>query len=78
MERKRLYGPTPNRDLTSGENKTFIITRILGHKADMPGSGQWSLINDIKKQGDCWVCGLNKYSMVFWSKLAQVDGKLNY
>ena len=42
----------------------MIFTRILGHKVDMPGSGQWKLITD--KREDCWVCDLEVYGLVFW------------
>ena len=78
MDRKRLHGSTVNRGANTNESVTLIITRLLGHKTDMPGSGQWKIINDTKKQEECWICGLNKYSLLFWSEFAQADAKLNY
>ena len=59
-----------NRQL--GENdasEMLIFTRYLGHKAEMPGSGQWRMIataNDAQER--CWVCDLECYSLVFWSR----------
>ena len=42
----------------------MIFTRVLGHKPDMPGSGQWKLI--VSKNDDCWVCDQVVYGLVFW------------
>ena len=52
-------------------NENLIYQRILGHKDDMPGSGQWiettvatttpELLND-------WVTDKSIYTLVFWSK----------
>ena len=36
------------------ETAKLTCTRILGHKTDMPGSGQWKMIND--KSDECWIC----------------------
>ena len=47
----------------------LIFTRYLGHKTEIPGSGQWKMIatsND--EQERCWVCNHEVYSLVFWSR----------
>ena len=46
------------------EEKRMILTRILGHKGDMPGSGQWKLIGD--KTEECWVSDQQIYGLIFW------------
>ena len=46
------------------EEKRMILTRILGHKSDMPGSGQWKLIGD--KTEECWVSDQQIYGLIFW------------
>ena len=55
MERKRIYSLV--NDFGVDDNATesrMIFSRILGHKKDMPGSGQWKLIRD--RHEDCWIC----------------------
>jgi len=42
----------------------MIFTRLLGHKQDMPGSGQWKLISS--RHEECWVCDQEVYGLVFW------------
>ena len=52
-------------------NENLIYQRILGHKDDMPGSGQWietsnettppELLND-------WITDKSIYTLIFWSK----------
>ena len=65
MERKRIYSLV--NDFGVDDNATesrMIFTRILGHKKDMPGSGQWKLIRD--KHEDCWICEQEVYGLIFW------------
>ena len=50
-------------------NEMLIFQRYLGHKMDIPGSGQWRMIatsNDMQER--CWVCNLEVYTLVFWSR----------
>lgn len=50
-------------------SEMLIFTRYLGHKIEMPGSGQWRMIatqND--EQERCWVCNKEIYTLVFWSR----------
>ena len=44
--------------------KKMILTRIIGMKEQMPGSGQWQLLTD--RQDECWHCDQWIYSLVFW------------
>lgn len=44
------------------EYKDMCLTRILGHKDDLPGSGRWA-----KTVNSCWVKDLNQYSFFMWS-----------
>ncbi len=79
MERKRIYCATDYKDKIIGEsNNTLIIQRVLGHKADIPGSGQWEVITDSKTQGECWVCSLSKYSLLFFSEITEQEMKHQY
>ena len=52
------------------KDKNLIITRNLGHKIDIPGSGQWRLMTDNNKgDHDCWICDKQIYSLIFWNEL---------
>ena len=47
----------------------LVFTRFLGHKAEIPGSGQWRMISSANdSQERCWVCNLEMYSLIFWSR----------
>ena len=47
----------------------LVYTRYLGHKAEIPGSGQWRMISSaIDSQERCWVSNLEMYSLIFWSR----------
>ena len=47
----------------------LIFNRYLGHKIEMPGSGQWRMISTANdSQERCWLCNLEIYSLVFWSR----------
>ena len=51
------------------EKETLIFTRLLGHKDDIIGGGQWKMITDAKKgHNECWVCDRKIYSIIFWNK----------
>ena len=50
-------------------SEMLVFTRYLGHKIEMPGSGQWRMIataNDSQER--CWSCNLEVYSLIFWSR----------
>ena len=47
--------------------KDMSIYRVMGHKQDMPGSGQWRMqTNSDEKQ--CWVCNGTIYNLIFWTR----------
>ena len=52
-------------DVKIADDRRCILQRVLGHKDDMPGSGQWRMITTLNDQ--CWVCQFWKYSLVFWN-----------
>ena len=65
LERKRIHSLVNEFPINIGQSDSrMIFTRVLGHKADMPGSGQWKLIKD--KTDECWVCDQEAYGLVFW------------
>lgn len=47
------------------ESNQLIFSRKLGHKAEMPGSGQWRMFSDGDER--CWCCDRHIYTLVFWS-----------
>jgi hypothetical protein len=54
------------------EGEMLHLQRWLGHKVDIPRSGQWQLNStwqDIKEQ--CWVCNKWCYTLVYWSPTVQ-------
>jgi hypothetical protein len=49
--------------------KTLVFTRQIGHKSDIPGSGQWKIITAQQPgQEPCWVCDRQIYSLIFWNE----------
>lgn len=42
-----------------------MFQRVLGHKAEMPGSGQWQMLTE--KADECWICDRHIYTLLFWS-----------
>ena len=44
----------------------LIFERKLGHKFDIPGSGQWRMHN--LDHESCWMCDNGIYTLVFWNK----------
>ena len=53
----------------AADKQLLLVTRILGHKDDMPGAGQWRVFTEsFKGQNDCWLCDHQVYSIIFWNK----------
>lgn len=53
-----------------GNRQTLVISRNLGHKEDMPGSGQFHVhTSKVLHNNNCWVCDKKIYSMIFWNQL---------
>lgn len=44
----------------------LIFNRFLGHKPDIPGSGQWQLMS--RDHENCWHCENRIYTLIFWSE----------
>lgn len=54
MERKRIFSLVNDFADDNSNDSMMIFTRILGHKSDMPGSGQWKLLKE--RHETCWIC----------------------
>ena len=52
--------------MLSGNTQDLTISRVLGHKALMPGSGQWRLNKKLDASA-CWYCGNWSFALVFWN-----------
>lgn len=48
----------------------LTLTRIRGHKRDLPGSGRWKIRNERSRtpHGDCWICDCKPYTLFFWNQ----------
>jgi len=66
MERKRIFSLVNEFADDNATDSRMIFTRILGHKMDMPGSGQWKLIKD--RHEECWICDQEVYGLIFWDE----------
>ena len=64
MERKRIHSLVNELPSEEATDNRLIFTRVLGHKPDMPGAGQWKVITH--KADDCWICDQQVYGLVFW------------
>lgn len=64
LERKRIYSLVNEFAEDAALESKLILTRVLGHRFDMPGSGQWRLLKE--KHEDCWVCEQDVYGLIFW------------
>ena len=53
-------------NMLSGNTQDLTISRALGHKALMPGSGQWRLNKKLDASA-CWYCGNWSFALVFWN-----------
>lgn len=53
--------------MVNGEKVDLTISRMLGHKKDIPGSGQWQFNKKGDKNG-CWNCSNWIYTLVFWNE----------
>jgi hypothetical protein len=54
-----------NKDLANESTNKLVFQRYMGHKAEMPGSGQWQMLTE--KHDHCWVCDKWIYGIVFWN-----------
>ena len=44
----------------------MILTRHIGLKESIPGSGQWKMLTD--KDDCCWYCDQWIYTLIFWDE----------
>lgn len=66
---KNKRGSVNRTNVENDPQEMLIFTRYLGHKTELPGSGQWRMISTANdEQQRCWVCNLEVYSLVFWSR----------
>jgi hypothetical protein len=54
FNRKRMYSKENNIGQEVDDQQKLICTRVLNHKQDIPGIGQWKVITD--KTEKCWIC----------------------
>ena len=54
-----------NQENIGGDKDKLIFQRWLGHKNDIPGSGQWEMNEGSR---ECWVCEKWVYSLIIWNK----------
>lgn len=67
MNNKRLKRLLRRSDIEMRQDgRDMVLTRFIGHREDMPGSGQWKMQTEIEKD-KCWHCDNWMYSIVFWS-----------
>lgn len=59
-----------NREVVEHDpSEMLIFNRKLGHKIEMPGSGQWQMISTSQDPEErCWVCNQDVYTLIFWSR----------
>ena len=55
--------------------RTMVFTRVIGYKKEMPGSGRWKMITDMRQ--DCWICAGHVYSLVFWCPGSIAQSQVN-
>ena len=66
QRQKKLEQAYEEADATSS---VLLISRKLGHKDDIPGSGRWKVFTERKiGENDCYICDRQIYSIVFWSE----------
>ena len=50
----------------SAEDMT--ISRVIGHKLEMPGLGQWKILSDDARS-QCWCCNFSQFALIVWNPL---------
>ena len=49
------------------DSNNMTLTRILGHKERMKGSGRWLMQTQIERDG-CWRCDQWGFTLFFWNE----------
>lgn len=66
LNNKRLKPVLKHQDITlRPEGKPLTLQRIIGHKEEIPGAGQWTIRTTQEKDG-CWHCDNWMYTLIFW------------
>ena len=66
---KNKRGSVTKQEVENDASEMLTFTRYLGHKTELPGWGQWRMISTATdSQERCYVCNLDMYSLVFWSR----------
>jgi hypothetical protein len=47
------------------DTNQLVFERQLGHKPEIPGSGQWRMLENGDRK--CWCCDNQIYTIIFWS-----------
>ncbi|CDW89852.1 UNKNOWN [Stylonychia lemnae] len=66
FQHKKQAGMAIETEKIDSDNKKLIFQRFLGHKAEMPFSGQWQMLTE-PLHDHCWVCDKWTYTLIFWS-----------
>jgi hypothetical protein len=53
-------------EFANTEENILILSRMILHKNEMPGSGQWKLLKKMIEK--CWICNNNVHSLIFWNQ----------
>ena len=51
-----MLGPQEDKETDLNGEKILNVTRLIGHKEQIPGSGKWKVLTTSKDE--CWICGL--------------------
>ena len=51
--------------LNRAHKRTFLVTRVLGHRLELPGAEEWEISRESAQQ--CWVRDQKQFTFFFWS-----------
>lgn len=79
LKKQKRLDAQPQSHVRREEDRPLFLTRQLGHKLDMPGSGQWKLISEKQRNhSDCWLCDLHAYGLILWNEHVGKVDDVNY
>ena len=65
LAEKEAVIPVDDAKMDRDHKRHFLVTRVLGHELDMPGSSEWQVSNVSAQQ--CWFCDRKQFTFFFWS-----------
>ena len=75
LERDFNFNIKSKRDpIDSSSADQLIFQRVLGHKEEQPGTGQWFETSEEAVgcrphyKNECWICDRHVFSVIFWSR----------